>query len=129
MSSPKEDRKIQSVSGKRFQSRSHDGRGGSLRFAEAIAAALRLEYGGSHGAVKTVVELTGANERVVKNWFQAKNGPSGEFLIALCRHSDHVLETVLLMAGREEQVKAKKFIDAKAKLRQMLTLMDELQGK
>ena len=33
------------------------------------------------------------------------------------------------MAGREEQVKAKKFIDAKAKLRQMLTLMDELQGK
>jgi len=79
--------------------------------------------------VKTVVGLTGANERAVKNWFQAKNGPSGEFLIALCRHSDHVLETVLLMSGREEQVKAKKFIDAKATLRQMLTLMDELQGK
>lgn len=29
----------------------------------------------------------------------------GEFLIALCRHSDHALETVLLMSGREEQVK------------------------
>jgi hypothetical protein len=31
--------------------------------------------------VKTVVGLTGANERAVKNWFQAKNGPSGEFLM------------------------------------------------
>ena len=55
--------------------------------------------------MKTVVGLTSANERAVKNWFQAKNGPSGEFLIALCRHSDHALETVLLMSGREEQVK------------------------
>ena len=36
----------------------------------------------------------------MKNWFDAKNGPSGEFLIALCAHSDEVLETFLLMAGR-----------------------------
>jgi len=28
-----------------------------------------------------------------QEWFEAKNGPNGEFLIALCRHSDQVLET------------------------------------
>jgi hypothetical protein len=51
----------------------------SGRFPGAIAAALHREYGATHAAVKTVVGLTGANERAVKNWFKAKNGPSGEF--------------------------------------------------
>jgi hypothetical protein len=37
-----------------------------------------------HGGMKVVVNLTGANERAVRNWFDAKNGPNGEFLIALC---------------------------------------------
>lgn len=109
MSSPKDDRKIQTVSGKgSVQVR----RGARRQFpvCRRHRGSAALEYGGSHSAVKTVVELTGANERAVKNWFQANNGPSGEFLIALCRHSDHALETVLLMSGREEPVKAKKFI-------------------
>jgi hypothetical protein len=75
----------------------------------------------------TNCNCTGA--RAVKNWFEAKNGPSGEFLIVLCRHSDSVLETLLRMAGREEQLKSKKLIDAKTKLRQMLSLIDELQGR
>ena len=47
-----------------------------------------------------VVQLTGANDRTVRNWFEAKNGPSGELLVALCRHSDEVLDTVLRLAGR-----------------------------
>jgi hypothetical protein len=98
------------------------------RFADAIAAALRREYGGTHAAIKIVVALTGANERAVKNWFDAKNGPSGEFIIALCAHSDEVLETLLLMAGRTEQVKAKKVLDATSKLREVLVLLDALQA-
>lgn len=97
-----------------------------MRFADAIAAALHREYGATHAAVKTVVSLTGANERAVKNWFDAKNGPSGEFFIALCRHSDCVLETFLLMAGRAEQVKAKKIVDATSKLRQIVALLEGL---
>jgi len=129
MSSPKEDRKLQSASGIKFQLPGNVSEVKSVRFAEAVASALHQEYGDSHAAVKTVVALTGANERAVKNWFEAKNGPSGEFLIALCRHSDNVLETVLRMAGREQQLKTQKFIDAKAKLRQMLSVIDELQGK
>ena len=40
-------------------------------FADAIAGALRREYGATHAAVKIVVDLTGANERAVKNWFDA----------------------------------------------------------
>ena len=75
MSFTKNDRMNRSVSGRTFPSE---------RFADAIATALHREYGGTHAAIKTVVALTGANERAVKNWFDAKNGPNGDFLIALC---------------------------------------------
>jgi hypothetical protein len=118
MSLAKRDRKDRSVSGKVFPQK---------RFADAIALALRREYGGTHAAIKTVVALTGANERAVRNWFDAKNGPSGEFLIALCSHSDEVLETFLLMAGRMQHVQAKKVVDATNKLREILLMLDALQ--
>jgi tRNA A37 threonylcarbamoyladenosine synthetase subunit TsaC/SUA5/YrdC len=117
MSPTKEDRIIRSISGRNLP---------GVRFSDAIADALRREYGGTHAAVKTVVGLIGANERAVKNWFDAKNGPSGELLIALCRHSNQVLETVLLLAGRTDHIKAKKLVDAKHKIREMLALLDEL---
>ena len=119
MSLTKKDRKIRSFSGIAFP---------PGRFAEAMATALQREYGATHAAVKTVVSLTGANERTVKNWFAAKNGPGGEFLVALCRHSYEVLETFLAMAGRESHVKATKIVDATNKLREILVLLDELQG-
>jgi hypothetical protein len=119
MSLPKEDRRDRTSSGKVFPSE---------RFADAIAAALHRQYGGANGGVKAVVYVTGATERAVKNWFQAKNGPNGEFLIKLCRHSDSVLETVLLLAGREEQVKVKKIATLKAAALQMLELINELES-
>jgi len=118
MSLTKKDRIDQSVSGTNVP---------TGRFAVAIAHALHREYGATHAAVKTVVGLTGSNERAVKNWFDARNGPSGESLIALCRHSDEVLETFLLMAGRKDQVKAKRVVDATKKLRDLLGLLEELQ--
>jgi hypothetical protein len=119
MSLTKRDRMNRSVSGTTIPPK---------RFADAIATALRREYGGTHAAIKTVVALTGANERAVKNWFDAKNGPSGEFVIALCAHSDAVLETFLLMAGRTEHVKAKKIVEATSKLREILMILDTLQS-
>jgi hypothetical protein len=119
MSLTKKDRKVRSISGITFP---------SGPFAGAIAAALHREYGATHAAVKTVVGLTGANERAVKNWFEAKNGPSGESLVALCRHSNAVLDTFLLMTGREEQVKAKRIVDATTKLRELLALLEDLQS-
>jgi hypothetical protein len=45
------------------------------RFADAVAAALHREFGDSHGAVKSVMRVTGVAEKTAKNWFQAKNGP------------------------------------------------------
>ena len=118
MSLTKRDRITRSVSGTTIPPK---------RFADAIATALRREFGGTHAAIKTVVALTGANERAVKNWFDAKNGPSGEFVIALCAHSDEVLETFLHMAGRTEHVKAKKVVEATNKLREVLLALEELQ--
>jgi hypothetical protein len=118
MSLTKKDRIIRSVSGITVPP------GGC---ASAIAAALRREYGATHASVKTVVSLTGANERAVKNWFDAKNAPSAEFLVALSGHSGEVFETFLLMAGRVEHVKAKKIAEATSKLREILMLLERIQ--
>jgi hypothetical protein len=118
MSLSKDDRKNQSIHGKSLHSE---------RFADAIARSLHREFDHTHSAVKTVVALTGANERAVRNWFEAKNGPNGEFLIALCRHSDLVLETFLLLAGRKEHLRARKLVRAKETLREILEMLSDLE--
>jgi hypothetical protein len=115
MSPTKRDRIIRSISGKTFPSQD---------VSQVIANALHREYDETHAAVKTVVELTGANQRAVKNWFDAKNAPNGKFLIALCRHSDLVLEAFLLLAGRDEQIKVRKLGSVREKLREMLAVLD-----
>ncbi|MDA0703460.1 MAG: hypothetical protein O3A96_09545 [Proteobacteria bacterium] len=71
---------------------------------------------------------TGAGERTVKNWFEAKNGPNGENLVELMRHSDEVLEALLSMAGREDILAGKLLIDARDKLVEMLEIIDQLQA-
>ena len=101
MSLSKNDRKLQSKSGKTFHAGIDSG-----SFAQAIAVALRAEFGGTPSALKTVSQLTRSNERAVRNWFDGKNGPSGENLIVLMRHSDHVLRTVLGLADRRDLVVA-----------------------
>jgi hypothetical protein len=67
-------------------------------------------------------------ERAVKNWFQAKNGPSGELLVALCRHSELVLETVLRLAGRSELIRIKKLTDFRSRIQEMRALLDDLEA-
>jgi hypothetical protein len=120
MSSAKDDRKNQPIPGKSLHSE---------RFSEAIARALHREFDHTHSAIKTVVALTGANERAVRNWFEAKNGPNGEFLIALCRHSDQVLETFLHLAGRKDHLRARKLVSAKDILQQILGMLNELENE
>jgi hypothetical protein len=124
MSLTKKDRTMQSVPGKDFQ----DGRKnpGGGRFAHEIAEALKREYLGRRGAVKLVARLTGANERAVKNWFDGKNGPSGENLVVLAEHSSQVLETFLLMAARGELVATKKLDDVRLKLKEIAVLIEEV---
>jgi hypothetical protein len=120
MSFAKDDRNNQPIHGKSLHSE---------RFADAIARALHREFDHTNSAIKTVVALTGANERAVRNWFEAKNGPNGEFLIALCRHSDQVLETFLLLAGRTDHLRARKIVRAKDTLQEILTLMIAMESE
>ncbi len=126
MSRSQKDRKVRSDSGKTFPPVPQSPHG--FDFIEAIAQALRREYGGSPAAVKVVVRLTRANPRAVRNWFAANNGPSGENLVALLRHSDEVLETVLFLAGRHDLITARKLSGAREKLKAMLEMIDDLQG-
>src|SRR3954463_8170394 len=120
MSFTKDDRKNQPIHGKSLHSE---------RFSEAVAKALHREFDRTNSAIKTVVALTGANERAVRNWFEAKNGPNGEFLIALCRHSDEVLETFLLLAGRRDPLRARNIVRAKDALQEILGLLSELESE
>lgn len=126
MSSTQNDRKLRSNNGRSFLPTPASGH--VDRFAEAVAGALRREYGAVPGAVKQVVRITGANERAVRNWFEARNAPSGENLVILMGRSDEVLETLLQLAGRQELVTARRLSGARDKLREMLELMDDLQS-
>jgi hypothetical protein len=67
---------------------------------------------------------TGAGERTVKNWFEGRNGPNGENLIELIRHSDEVLEAVLVMAGRRDILAGKLLLGSRDTLVKMLEIID-----
>ena len=126
---PKKDRKSQSGIGSSGSGTNNSNCGnecGSSDFARVIAEALHRDFGGTHAAVKTVVALTKANERAVKNWFLAKNGPTGRHLVDLVRSSDEVLEAVLRMSGRGDLIAAKKLGDSKQTLLKMLKLIGDL---
>ncbi len=128
MSFRKKVRKFRPVSGKTFPSSS-----GTVpelevyNFTTVIAETLRHEFGGTARSVKTVMGYTGAGERTVKNWFEGKNGPNGENLVELMRHSDEVLEVMLMMAGREDVLAGKVLVDVRDKLVEMLEFIDQLR--
>ncbi len=128
MSFGKKGRKVRPVSGITFPISSgtvekSDGND----FTAVIAETLRETYGRSGRSIKTVMGYTGAGERAVKNWFGGKNGPNGENLVELVRHSDEVLEALLWMAGREDILAGKLPVDARDKLVEMLEIIDQLQ--
>lgn len=88
-----------------------------LDFNHAIAAALHVELGDTHRAVKTAMRWTGASERTVKNWLSGEYGPNGEHLVQLLRNSECVLQAILLLADRKGTVSGSTLIE----LRQHLT--------
>ncbi len=130
MSFEKKGRKIRPVSGKSFPRSSgtvanYDGHD----FTAAIAQTLQETFSSTRMSIKSVMAYTGAGERTVKNWFAGKNGPNGKNLVELVRHSDEVLETLLLMAGREDILAGKLLVDAHDKLVEMLELIDQLKAE
>jgi hypothetical protein len=124
MSFTENDRKVQSRSGKTFPS---EDRNSLPPFARAIALALKAEFGGGPSGVKTVARLTRANERAVRNWFEAKNGPSGEYLVPLLQHSDLVLRAVLDLAGRRGLLVAAGFAELRQQLVDLVAAIDNAQ--
>lgn len=69
-------------------------------YRRAIAMALQVELGSTHRAIKSAMRWTDASERTVKYWFQGEQGPSGEHLVSLARHSEAVLIVLLVLADR-----------------------------
>src|SRR5208282_227812 len=98
-------------------------------YPAAIAYALQKQLGTTHQAVKTIRRWTGAGERTVKNWFVGISGPSGQHLVDLIRHSDEVLEILLLLADRPQIAAAGKVVVARDKLAQTVQQIDELLGE
>ena len=95
-------------------------------FKSVIAASLQIGFGNSPAAAKSLMRITGASQRTVKNRLEGKNAPSGANPVELARHSDEVLETFLMLAGREEILTMKKVMDARDKLVQIVGLIDDL---
>lgn len=105
MSRHKNDRKFQTKAGKGIPEGSRTANESLSRrevFTRVMAAALREEYGHTGSAIKTVAVVADANERAVRNWFEAKNGPSGMHLVSLIQHSDRVMEALLTLSGRAD---------------------------
>lgn len=119
MSFTKNDRKIQSGSGKTFPKIT------SEVLADVIAQALRAEFGASPSSVKTVARITHANDRAVRNWFDGKNCPSAENMVVLMRHSAIVLKAVLELADRPDMILAVGIFGLREQLVGMVAAIDE----
>ncbi|MDG5749163.1 hypothetical protein P8Q88_13360 [Qipengyuania sp. XHP0207] len=122
MSFTKKDRSLQSKSGKTFPELSPSA------LSEALALALKQEFGALPSSVKTVAKLTSSNERAVRNWFDGKNSPSADNLVILMRHSDQILRTVLELADRRDLMLAVGLAGLRAQLVDVLSAIDEVQG-
>lgn len=95
-------------------------------YPRAIAYALKCELGSTHQAVKIIRRWTGAGERTVKNWLAGISGPSGQHLVELIRHSDDVLEVLLILAGRQQAVAVQRLVDVRNKLAETVEQIDAL---
>lgn len=126
MSLPKNDRNFRSESGKTFHVESI---GNGLPFADAIAAALLLEWGQTRSALKEMGRVTRTNQRTVRNWVDGRNGPSGENLVALMRHSDEVPTTVLELSRRLDLVPASSLMSLRPALVRTVNAIDRCQGR
>lgn len=98
--------------------------GSLVDFNSTIAAALRVELGSTHQAVKTVIRWTGASERTVKHWFAGTHGPSGDNLVQLMANSDEVLKVLLVRAGRRGSLSGAKVIELQSYLMEALKCLE-----
>ena len=93
-------------------------------FPKLIADALHTEWGSTLSSRKIVSRITNANERAVKNWFEARNGPSGQNLVELMKHSDAVFDTMLVASERQGRLREIKLQAMERPLRELLGLIE-----
>lgn len=98
------------------------------QYAEGIANALHRELGETHQAIKILMRWTNANERTVKNWMSGSNGPRGEHLVALIKHSDLALAAFLGMAERPHALNASELPQLKRRLQLAIDRIDSCLG-
>ena len=96
------------------------------RYSRVIAGALKVQLGSTHQATKTVMAWTGVAERTAKNWLSGTCGPSGDHLIELIRHSDCVLEALLIMSGRVNVMGVHRLVDIRSDLVDLVEQIDLL---
>ncbi|MBF6032836.1 MULTISPECIES: hypothetical protein [Pseudomonas] len=94
------------------------------QYAAEIALALHRELGETHQATKTLMRWTNADERTVKNWMSGSNGPRGEHLVALVKHSDFALAAFLSMAKRPHALTASQLPQLRQKLQSAIDSID-----
>jgi|TARA_R110000850_G_scaffold160806_3_gene285227 hypothetical protein len=104
------------------------GRVSASEYRKAISTALSQELGGAGRAAKDTARWTGASERTAKNWISATYAPTGENLIELMRHSDTVLDVVLVLAGRDGDRMARRVSLARNELAEILRGLDAICG-
>ncbi|MDX2028568.1 MAG: DeoR family transcriptional regulator [Alphaproteobacteria bacterium] len=73
-----------------------------VELAKIVAMALRQDFGDTPSAVKRIGQLTNANLRAIKNWYQARNTPSSGHLLLLARSSPSILKFILMQIGGED---------------------------
>jgi hypothetical protein len=88
-----------------------------------IALALKSELKDRNSRAKLIAGWTGANERTVKNWILGRYAPCGRHLVGLARHSDQVLNAILLMADRQDLLLARKVEDLRRRVLELAALM------
>jgi hypothetical protein len=66
--------------------------------ADAVAKALRSEFGHMSHATSTLMRWTGASERTAKNWLSGSYGPTSANLFLLARHSPAIRQLILRFA-------------------------------
>ncbi len=123
MSLTKEDRNFRSGNGNSFPAGERYN-----SFADAVALAIKAEFGATPSTAKRVARLVSANERCVRNWLDGKNGPSGEHLIRLMRHSEMVTHSVLSLAGRATLYGGTDLAAIRGCLVELIAKIDELRA-
>lgn len=95
----------------------------TLIYASMVADALRQEFHGRRGTIKTVMQWTGASERTVKHWLAGSRGPSGEHLVALAKHSEAIVMGFFLLSGHPRGIAGERLIEARQKLNELASLL------